>query len=82
MSVDGCETCRALWGKYVEATHAHLKILGKQRIAAIQQDLTALKIIEADELGAQDARREARFAVQEHKTHCRAGFNRMVMNGA
>ena len=63
----GCETCARLWREYVQATHTHLKILGKQRIAAIQQDSSSLGVLDAEERDAGQLRDDAQAAVKAHE---------------
>ena len=65
---DGCEICERLWREYVQATHAHLKTVGKQRVAAIQQDSVALSLLGSEEREAARKREEAQAAVKEHET--------------
>jgi hypothetical protein len=62
----GCETCDRLWREYVQATHAHLRILGKQRIASIQQDSSALRVLDPEERDAAQLRDDAHAAVKAH----------------
>jgi len=64
----GCETCDRLWREYVHAKHTHLRILGKQRIAAIQQDSSALSLLDPEERDAAQLRDDAQAAVKAHET--------------
>ena len=65
---DGCEICNQLWREYAEATYFHLKIQGKRRIAAIEQDATSLGSLELDEQAARQGRETAQAAVKAHQT--------------
>ena len=67
MLYDGCETCERLWREYVEATHSHLKTVGKQRIAEIQNDTAALELLDPQENEAARRREEAQTALKAHQ---------------
>ena len=62
-----CPICDRLWQEYSDATMSHIRIEGKQRIATIQQDSEALKIINPLLDNATEQRERAHNVLELHQ---------------
>lgn len=62
-----CTACQRLWREYADANTMHIKLTGKQQIAALQYDHAAAASLENQVADADRARRAAREAIAHHE---------------
>ena len=62
-----CPECERLWQDYGYATHHHIAIIGKRRIAQLQRNKESERDLDAKVKAAEKARKAARNAIREHE---------------
>ena len=61
-----CPECDRLWEQFVDAAHAHLRLLGQQQAAVIQHDNAVLAELRHPVAESAVNRQTARHAFREH----------------
>jgi hypothetical protein len=66
LTSERCEECARLWQEFVQATNAHLRLVGQLQIAVMQQDSAAIAELNRAVAESAAKRQIARNAFRAH----------------